>query len=101
MNLEIEPGRDSLAGAECIAGIEQTLGIQFKSEDVSRAQTVGELTKLANSITGDKELPTKEGASEKREFAWHDVLDTASADSAEAETLRKRKPVTALVAYLI
>src|SRR6266498_2076425 len=101
MNLEIDLGLDSLARAECVAGIEQTLGIEFNSEEVSRAQTVGELIKLANSITGDKKLPTKEGASEKREFAWHDALDAASADSAEAESLRKRKPVTILFAYLI
>ena len=101
MNLEIDLGLDSLARTECIAGIEQTLGIEFNSEEVSRAQTVGELIKLANSITGDKELPTKEGASEKREFAWHDALDSASADSAEEESLRKRKPVTVFFAYLI
>src|SRR5205814_9779891 len=101
MNLEIDLGLDSLARAECIAGIEQTLGIEFNSEEVSRAQTVGELVKLANSITGDQELPTKEGASEKREFAWHDALNSASSDSVETESLRKRKPVITLFAYLI
>lgn len=101
MNLEIDLGLDSLARAECIAGIEQTLGIEFKPEEVSRAQTVGELIELANTITGEKGLPAKEGAPETREFAWHDALGAASAESPEVETLRKRKPVTVLFAYLI
>ena len=101
MNLEIDLGLDSLARAELIAGIEQTLGIEFKPEEVSRAQTVGELIKLANSISGGKELPTKQGQTKTREFAWHDALDADSADSSEAKTLRRQKPVITLFAYLI
>ena len=33
MNLEIDLGLDSLARAECIASVEQTLGIELKPEE--------------------------------------------------------------------
>ena len=100
MNLEIDLGLDSLARAECIAGIEQTLGIEFNPEEVSRAQTIGELIESANEIMGESE-PAEGGAPEAREFAWHDTLAAASADSAEVQSLRRRKAVTASFAYLV
>lgn len=99
MNLEIGLGLDSLARAECIASMEQSLGIEFKPEEATRAHTVGELIELANTIKGK---PSKtERAGRASEISWHDLLGTASVDLAEVQPVLKPKPVMALLAYLV
>jgi long-chain acyl-CoA synthetase len=106
MNLEIDLGLDSLARAECIASMEQTLGIEFKPEEVTRVHNVGELIELANAISRKPSPPTvgteKFGdALAAREFSWHDILSTASFDLAEVQPVLKPKPAMALFAYLM
>jgi long-chain acyl-CoA synthetase len=106
MNLEIDLGLDSLARAECIASTEQTLGVEFKPEEVTRLHNVGELIELANAISRKPSPPTvgteKVGdALAAREFSWHDTLSTASFDLAEVQPVLKPKPAIALFAYLV
>lgn len=105
MNLEIDLGLDSLARAECIASLEQTLGLEFKPEEVTHAQNVGELIELANAISRKPSPPTVGtekfgGALAAREFSWHHILSTASFDLAEVQPVLKPKPAIALFAYL-
>lgn len=99
MNLEIDLGLDSLARAECIASMEQSLGIEFKPEEATRAHTVGELIELANKIKGKPS--NTERAGRAGEISWHRLLGTASADLAEVQPVLKPKPVMALLAYLV
>jgi len=42
MNLELDLGLDSLARAECIASVEQRLGVELNSAAVGSALTVAE-----------------------------------------------------------
>jgi len=106
MNLEIDLGLDSLARAECIASMEQTLSIEFKPEEVTRLHNVGEVIELANAISRKPSPPAvgteRSGeALAAREFSWHDILSTASSDLAEVQPILKPKPAIALFAYLV
>ena len=100
MNLEIHLGLDSLARAECMASIEQRLGIEFKPEEATRAQTVAEVIELANAITCKPSPSSTEGGPAAGEFSWHDLLRTASFDLPEVHQALKTKPAIALFAYL-
>lgn len=93
MNFEIDLGLDSLARAECLVGVEQTLGIELKPEEVSAVQTVGELVLLANAkIRGKPQLGPAEA-----EFHWRNVLVGTSEELPEVEQLLRRKPGVALL----
>ncbi len=97
MNFEIDLGLDSLARAECFASVEQSLGIELKSEEVSLAQTVGELVNLANTkiIGGSRALGRA-----SLEFQWRDVLVRTSEQLPEVEQLLRPKPWLALFACI-
>ncbi len=98
MNFEIDLGLDSLARAECFASVEQSLGFELKAEELSAAQTVGELVQLANAkISGGP--PSLGRAS--LEFHWRDVLAGTSEALPEVAQLLKRKPGVALFAYVV
>ncbi len=98
MNFEIDLGLDSLARAECFASIEQSLGIELKPEEVSTAQTVGELVLLANAkISGGPRRLGPAGA----EFHWRDVLAGTTEELPEVEHLLKRKPGLVLFEYVV
>lgn len=107
MNLEIDLGLDSLARAECVAGIEQALGIEFEPKQVAAALKVSEVIELANTIVpggGSKQrfdaerLPAVQPVVE---YQWHDILSGASSDVPELQPLLKEKPLVALFAYLV
>jgi len=98
MNLEIDLGLDSLGRAESIAHMEQSLGVEFKPEEATRAHTVREMIELANTIAGKPSLTERNGAAGKS--SWHDLLSTASLDMPEVQPVLQPKPVTALLAYL-
>lgn len=100
-NLEIDLGLDSLARAECIAGMEQSLGIEFKPEQATGAQTVGELIELAHAITDKLSSSTNGGARAASEFSWHDLLSEAAFDLPEVQPVLKPKPAIAMFAYLM
>ena len=82
-------GLDSLARAECVASVEQSLGIELKPEEVSTAQTVGELVRLANAKISGGPRPVE---SAPAEFHWRDVLAETPEELPEVEQLLRRKP---------
>lgn len=97
MNLEIDLGLDSLARAECFASVEQSLGIELKPEEVTNAQTVGELVQLANAkISGQP--PSVGGAA--AEFHWRDVLAATPEELPEVDQLLRPKPGLVLLALV-
>ncbi|MCM3903922.1 MAG: AMP-binding protein [Pyrinomonadaceae bacterium] len=98
MNLEIDLGLDSLARAECVVSVEQNLGIELKPEEVSTAQTVGELIQMANAeLSGGPRRLAPAGA----EFHWQEVLAGPPEELREMEQLLKPKPVLVLFAYVV
>lgn len=71
MNLEIDLGLDSLARAECLASVEQSLGIELTPEELSTIQTAGELVQLANAKVSGKPQPDGPATVD---FHWHRAL---------------------------
>ncbi|HEX9422343.1 MAG TPA: AMP-binding protein, partial [Pyrinomonadaceae bacterium] len=97
MNFEIDLGFDSLARAECFASVEQSLGIELTPEEVSIAQTVGELVKLANTKIGGGSRPSGRAS---LEFEWRNVLAGTSEELPEVAQLLRPRPGFALFAYI-
>lgn len=96
MNFEIDLGLDSLARAECVVSVEQTLGIELDPEKVSTAQTVGELIQIANAqLNGGSRSGTA------GEFHWRDVLVGTLRELPEVDQLLRRKPYVVLFAYVV
>ncbi|MGH9881134.1 MAG: AMP-binding protein, partial [Pyrinomonadaceae bacterium] len=98
MNLEIDLGLDSLARAECFARVEQILGIELKAEEVSTAQTVGELVQIANAKISGK--PPSAGPA-SAEFHWRDVFAGTPEELPEVEQLLRPKPGLLLFAHVV
>jgi long-chain acyl-CoA synthetase len=87
-----------LARAECIASIEQSLGIEFKPEEATAAQTVGELVQFANGKMGDgtpQVEPIRAG------LHWNDVLSEKSERLSEVDQLLRRKSIVASLAFVV
>jgi long-chain acyl-CoA synthetase len=97
MNLEIDLGLDSLARAECFASVEQSLGIELKPEEVSNAQTVGELVQLANTKISGR--PPSVGPASAA-FHWRDVLARTTEELPEVNQLLRPKPGLVLLALV-
>ncbi len=97
MNLEIDLRLDSLARAECVVSIEQSLAIELKPEEAATAQTVGELVQLANSKTPEA---TRLGIGVEK-FHWRHVLAGTSEEPPELEQLLRPKPALVLTAYFV
>ncbi len=96
MNLELDLGLDSLARAECVASVEQTLGIEFDSTAVAEALKVGELIQLAEAMT----IAAGSGAA-AASLNWREIIAREPVDSTDLQPILKRKPVTALFAFLV
>jgi long-chain acyl-CoA synthetase len=116
MNLEIDLRLDSLARAECLAIIEQALGIEFEPKEATAAHSVGEVIRLANakmlpgralSLTqlATGEVSTEHSASNPAYASsgshWGEILADAPTDLPELQQLFRSKPVKALLAYLV
>jgi long-chain acyl-CoA synthetase len=96
MNFEIDLGLDSLARAECVAGVEQRLSIELRPEEVSAAQTVGELVQLADAkISGGPPSLGRTGL----ESHWRKILAERPEELPEVKQLLRRKPGVVLFAY--
>jgi long-chain acyl-CoA synthetase len=98
LNFEIDLGLDSLARTECFAGIEQSLGIELKPEELTAAQTVGELVQLANARISARPRPLVPASAE---FHWRDVLARTTEELPEVEQLLRRKPGMVLFAHVV
>jgi len=99
MNLEIDLGLDSLARAECFASVEQSLGVELTPEEISGAQTVGDLVQVANAKIGDTSgVASPAGA----EFHWGVALaGTTEGPPPEVEQLLRPKPALVLLAKVV
>ncbi len=97
LHFEIDLGLDSLARAECFASVEQSLGIEFTSEDASAVQTIGELVKLANEAISAGSSPSR---TKGIEFNWHNGLEAGNKHLPEIEQLIRRKPIVVIFAFL-
>lgn len=101
MNLEIDLGLDSLARAECTVSVEQAFGVEFRPEELTSVQTVGDLIHLTERSIRQTTSTTVSDASAAREIAWSDLLRPASADLADVEALRERKRFMGGLAFLV
>jgi len=106
MNLEIDLGLDSLARAECVASIEQALGIEFDPKQVSAALKVSEVIELGNSLMRSASKQGAEAdvlvlAQPAPEYHWHDIVAGRASDVPELEPLLKEKPLVALLAFVV
>lgn len=99
MNLEIDLGLDSLARAECLASIEQALGIEFKPSEITSALTVGEWIALAQ--TAQPSITKTADSNPAADFDWHEVLHGDASDIPEVQGVSKARPVTTFVAFVI
>lgn len=108
MNLELDLGLDSLARAECLASLEQTLGLEFDPAAAAAALTVGEVLALANGrkpqvgkILEAENSCQSQTLSGATYVNWHEIIGQESLDTPELRPILKRKPFTALLAYLL
>ena len=98
LNLELDLGLDSLARAECVAQLEQALGVTLPPEDVATAHTFGELVELAQRLAPvNSERNALSGA---KQFDWQAILAQASPDAPELQAVLRPKPLTTALAYL-
>jgi long-chain acyl-CoA synthetase len=97
MNLEIDLHLDSLARAECVVSVEQSLGIELKPEEISTVQRVGELIQLANAMSS---AATRLGPAGQK-FHWRQVLAGTSEELPELAQLLRPKSGVVLIAYLV
>ena len=98
MNLEIDLGLDSLARAECFAGVEQRLGIELTPEEATAAHTVGELIQLSNTKV---EVGNKGFEPSGKRFRWHDALSKIPEPLPEVKQLLQPRPFVVLLANLV
>lgn len=96
MNLELDLGLDSLARAECLVNLEQSLAVTFKPEDEAGALTVAELITLVATKSGQDMNLTIE-----HEHDWQDILADATPALPEVQPLLKRKPLTLWFAWFV
>jgi long-chain acyl-CoA synthetase len=86
MNVELDLGLDSLARAECIAVLEQNLGIEFEAEKVATALTFGETVKLAQTLAPHAE---KETSLVAESFNWGRIVTETKDDMPEVKAVLK------------
>ena len=101
MNLEIDLGLDSLARAECMVSLEQSLGIQLKPDEVVNVHTVAELIRLANIRLGTAPAPRELTVTQ---FSWREALAQPALQKELPEEVRellKSKRGSVVLAYMV
>jgi long-chain acyl-CoA synthetase len=98
MNLELDLGLDSLARTECVASIEQALGIKFDSEEVATTHTVGELIAIPEAKKKIIRLFVKPSA---EPLNWREILTESPMDTNDLQPILKHKPITVRFAYAV
>lgn len=112
LNLEIDLRLDSLARIECMANVEQALGIQFEPEETTSMLTVGDLVELSGRNISDEgvsrlivqpatRIAAINVASTSSKSHWEEVLTDKSTNIPELRPLLNRKRLTVLLAYLL
>jgi long-chain acyl-CoA synthetase len=101
MNLELDLGLDSLARAECLTSVEDSLQIQFDSAVLAKALTVGDVIALVNGHNGNVcEAVVGQGKPAKR-TDWSQILSRETEDIPEIQEIIKRRTLTTIIAYLL
>lgn len=95
MNLELDLGLDSLARAECIAGLEQFLGGKFDESAAAEALTVADVLALSN---GERKA-FQTGSVARKE--WSELLRSEHINEEERQSVARHKPFTAGCAFLL
>ena len=103
MNLELDLGLDSLARAECVVGLEQTLGATFDPERASAALFVRELIDLAKSAvaasgTGEGRRGDEGGVTT---LNWREILLGGQEDLDELQPILGQNRLMLTIGYLI
>jgi long-chain acyl-CoA synthetase len=101
MNLEIDLGLDSLARAECVAKLEQTLGLTFAPEEVVAAHSFGELVQLALAQAPSEQSAFRIPHSAIGVTDWREILAVAPDETPEIQTVLKPRPVAAFVSFVL
>jgi long-chain acyl-CoA synthetase len=110
LSLEIDLRLDSLARVECLASIEQTLGVQFEANEMTSGFTVGDLVKLASRNTNIRGTSTSASQTwNGRDTAkassakphWRQVLTDTSKNISEVQPLLNRSRLIVIVAFLL
>jgi long-chain acyl-CoA synthetase len=100
MNLELDLGLDSLARAECLSSVEESMGIELDSEAFASALTVGDVLALVNGHNGAGAIaPAKAPAAKRTD--WSQILSRPADDLPEVQEVLKERTATAITAYLL
>lgn len=103
MNLELDLGLDSLARAECIASLEQTLHLKFDDAAVAEALTVADILALTKEtqFAGDPTAaPIDNTSSASGRKDWSELLRNDLVSDEELRSVAGSNPVTAFCAFL-
>ncbi len=119
MNLEIDLGLDSLARAECVAKLEQTVNLTLAPDEVAAAHTFGELAHLAVGsgqwAAGSKVTDAQTALSTQHSalstslpssalsvsLNWQEILANAPTDAPEVQPILQNRPLAAFISYLL
>ena len=102
MSLELDLGLDSLARAECVVGLEQSLGIAFQAEETGSVLLVRDLVELtARTLAGKGSVARGESGEDGGGLDWGEILARSTADSSDLQAVLTRSATMRLVSYLI
>lgn len=101
MNLELDLGLDSLARAECLSSVEETMGIELDSEVFATALTVGDVLALVNGHNGNANASASIALPVAKRTDWSQILNRSTEDVPEVQQVLKDATATALSAYLL
>ena len=97
MNLEIDLRLDSLGRAEIVAALEQALGVEFKTEDVSEALTFREVVGLTRAAASGDVVELAGKAS----FNWTTIIREVSPELPEVRHAIRRTALFELFAFSV
>ncbi len=101
MNLELDLGLDSLARAECIASLEQSLNLKFDDAAVVEALTVADVLELTNKTQfALSPAPRDITATVASRKDWNELLGSDLVSEEELRSGAGSKPVTAFSAFV-
>lgn len=102
MSLELDLGLDSLARAECVVGLEHTLGIAYRAEETGSVLLVRDLVELTERTLASRNRTADSPAvAEGVGLDWGEILAEPDTDSPDLRRVLTRTPAMRLVSYLI
>lgn len=101
MNMELDLGLDSLARAECLSSVEESMGIELDSESFASALTVGDVLALVNGQNGRAGMVATAKSPAGKRTDWSQILSRPTDDLPEVQQVLKDHTATAITAYLM